>query len=82
MHTDILSFGLFLVGFGFIWQHGSKKLNLERFRSHFGVSPKAIVKVLNDLEIKHHKRNEYVEHVMMALCWLKLYETEHVLEGR
>lgn len=55
---------------------------MERFRSHFGVGPKAIVKLLNDLEIKHHKRNEYVEHVMMALCWLKLYETEHVLAGR
>ena len=58
-HTDILSFGLFLVGFGSIRQHVSERLNLERFRSHFGVGPKAIVKVLNASQEKRVCRTRY-----------------------
>ena len=78
---SVMSFGLELVGFGAKKQNVQDKLNLQCFRSHFGIGPEAIVAIIAD--IKHNKReNIILSHLMMTLCWLKLYETEHVMSGR
>lgn len=78
----ILSIGLSLVGFGEERQCVSTRLNNERFRSHFGIGPKAIVAAFKDLQKYNPSENLEVEHFLMALCWLKIYDTEHVMSGR
>ncbi len=50
---------------------------MQCFRAHFGVGPKAIVAMLKDLSSKQN-----VGHIMIMLCWLKLYETKHIMSGR
>ena len=76
----IMSLGLEMVGFGAKRQNVRDKLNMQRFRSHFGVGPEAIVDIIADM--KNGKRDTLLSHLMMTLCWLKLYETEHVMSGR
>jgi hypothetical protein len=78
---SVMSFGLELVGFGAKRQNVRDLLNLQCFRSHFGIGPESIVAIIADM--KHNKReNIILRHLMMTLCWLKLYETEHVMSGR
>jgi hypothetical protein len=74
---SVMSFGLDMVGFGAKRQTVRDSLNMQCFRAHFGVGSKAIVAMLKDLSSKQN-----VEHIMITLCWLKLYETEHVMSGR
>jgi hypothetical protein len=73
---SVMSFGLEMVGFGAKRQNVRDNLSIRRFRSHFGIGPAVIVAIIvdtkNDIELKH----------LMTLCWLKLYETEHVMSGR
>ena len=45
---SVMSFGLELVGFGAKRQNVRDKLNLQRFRSHFGIGPEAIVAIIAD----------------------------------
>ena len=54
------------------------KLNVQRFRSHFGISPEAIVDIIADM--KNGKRDTLLSYLMMTLCWLKLYKTEHACQ--
>ena len=42
----VMSFGLELVGFGAKRQNVRDKLNLQRFRSHFGIGPEANVAII------------------------------------
>ncbi len=74
---SVMSFGLDMVGFGAKRQTVQDSLNMQRFRAHFGVGPKAIVAMLKDLSSKQN-----VEHIMITLCWLKLYKTKHIMSGR
>ena len=75
----ILSKGLSLVGFPRSRQKVRHGLNGERFRSFYGVGPKAVTSILKDLE---NKVDMEVSHFFMTLNWLRLYDTEHVLSGR
>jgi hypothetical protein len=78
---SIMSYGLHVAGFS--KQNVAEKLNMQRFRSHFGISPKAIVAILNDLpNQKNEQEQKKVECLLMTLSWLKLYETKHVMLGR
>ncbi len=78
---SVMSYGLHIAGFS--KQNVTEKLNMQRFRSHFGVRPKAIAAILNDLpNQENEQKQKKVERVMMTLCWLKLYETEPVMAGR
>ena len=43
----IMSYGLHVAGFS--KQNVAEKLNMQHFRSHFGIGPKAIVAILNNL---------------------------------
>jgi hypothetical protein len=74
---SVMSFGLEMVGFGAKRQKVRDTLNMQRFRSHFGIGPEAIIDLIADM-----KRDTLLSHLMMALCWLKLYETKHVMSGR
>jgi hypothetical protein len=81
----ILSFGLDIVGFWAARQNVSDKLNLKRFRSHYGIGPGAIMAIATDMRIdfKNNKKSaKEMKYILIALCWLKLYETEHVMAGR
>ena len=80
--NEIFAFGLSHVGFGEERQKCEVGLSMKRFRAHFGVSPKAI-KALVAL-LKHYYPSDQVSLLVlcMAICWLKLYETEHVMAGR
>jgi hypothetical protein len=75
----ILSKGLSLVGFPSSRQKVRHSLNVERFRSFYGVGPKAATAILKDLEKKAEME---ISHFFMTLNWLRLYDTEHVLSGR
>ena len=77
---SVMSFGLEMVGFGAKRQKVRDTLNIQRFRSHFGIGPEAIIDLIADM--KHDKRDTLLSHLMMTLCWLKLYETKHVMSGR
>jgi hypothetical protein len=63
----------------------NEEKNLERFRSAFGVSPKACAAVFRDLQlfdIGNAKVDKPAVHKMlMALYWLKTYQTETVISG-
>ena len=62
----VMSFGLEMVGFGEKRQNVQDKLNMQRFRSHFGVGPEAIVDIFSD--IKHGKKRDdsLLSHLMMT----------------
>jgi hypothetical protein len=75
-----MSLGLELVGFGAKRQNKQDELQLQHFRSHFVIGPKAIIAIIAGM--KNNKRENILSHLMMILCWLKLYETEHVMSGR
>jgi hypothetical protein len=78
---SIMSYGLHVAGFS--KPNLGKKLNMQHFRSHFGIGPKAIVAILNNLpNQKNEQEQKKVECLMMTLCWLKLYKTKHVMLGR
>jgi hypothetical protein len=75
---DVLSLGLSLVGFKGDRQNVGDTLNNRRFRAFYGVGPKALARLFNDL---HANKPDIVKY-MMAVNWLKLYDTEHVLSAR
>jgi len=79
---SILAYGLSSVGFGDARQKVSKRLNMERFRGHFGVGPKAIAACFKDLKAMYKNEKLELKHFMMTVCWLKLYETGSVMAGR
>ena len=74
--TSVLSYGLQIVGFEIGRQDVAEELLMKRFRSHFGIGPKAIIAILKDMT------DIDLEKLLMTLCWFKLYETEHVMAGR
>ena len=63
----VMSFGLEMVGFGAKRQNVRDKLNVQRFRSHFGVSPDATVDIITDM-LKHGKKRDdsLLSHLMMT----------------
>jgi hypothetical protein len=76
IRPSCLRLGLSLVGFDEQRQKVSDELNLDRFHAFFGIGPKAVAALYNDLE------SADPHHLLLAISWLKLYDTEHVLAGR
>jgi hypothetical protein len=74
---SVMPFGLEMVGFGAKRQKVRDTLNMQHFRSHFGIGPEAIIDLIANM--KHDKSDTLLSHLMMTLCWLKLYETKHVM---
>lgn len=79
---DIRELGLSLVGFGTMRQQVSDKLNTDRFRAFYGVSPKALESLFICLQDKFGESSAKLEDFLMTMNWLKSYDTEHVLAGR
>jgi DDE superfamily endonuclease len=77
---EILALGLSFVGFPEFRQRVANALNKRRFRSFFGVSPKALSNLYADLCNICPSIN--VSTFFTAINWLKLYDSEHVLSGR
>ena len=78
---SVMSCGLHIAGFS--KQNVAEKLNMQHFVSHLRVGPKAVAAILNNLPNQENKQNQKkVKRIMMMLCWLKLYETEHIMAGR
>lgn len=73
---SLMASALAKVGFAGKRQDVRLALNLQRFRAFFGVGPKALAALFNDLI----DRNE--TDFLITMNWLKLYDTEHVLSGR
>jgi hypothetical protein len=78
--NSLLELGLSLVGFSCDRQKVAEKLNLRRFRSFFGVGPKALAALYSDLQ-QTPQQPGLVE-FLLSVNWLKLYDSEHVLAGR
>ena len=78
----VLAIGLSYVGFGDERQKCERDLSKSRFRGHFGSSPK-VIKALIALMKQYQPDDEVdLKNLLMALCWLKLYDTEVVMAGR
>jgi hypothetical protein len=77
---NVLALGLELVGFPPHRQMTAKTLKLRRFRSFFGVGPKALAELCHDLSRSTaHFDNTFL---FLAVNFLCGYDTEHVLAGR
>lgn len=78
----MLSYGLSLVGFPTERQRCRESLSVARFRSFFGIGPKALSALFNDLiQLKKLEKND-INSFLMTMNWLKCYDVEHNLAGR
>ncbi len=55
---SVMSFGIEMVGFGAKRQNIRDSLNMQHFRSHFGVGPEAIVAILKDLPNEQNEQEQ------------------------
>jgi hypothetical protein len=81
--SDLSSGQLYSMGLsyaGFDRSRQGNQADMRRFRAHFGVSPEAIEALIADIERGGKKVTP--KNLFMAICWLKLYETEEVMAGR
>lgn len=78
---DILFFGLLKVGFDERSQRKTRSsLRVARFKAHFGVGPKTVHAIYVDLRKECASSN--LKYQLLAMNWLKLYDTEHVAAAR
>lgn len=63
----------------------SKKIELRRFKAYFGCSPERCAQLWSlihqNKSAKRWVRGGSPQHLMWALLWLKLYNTEEVVSG-
>jgi hypothetical protein len=76
---EMLLFGLGLMGLRAV---GSEHTNNIRFRSHYGIGPKGVFAMFNDL--KQLRDNDEVDPcgLLMAMNFLKCYKTEPCMASR
>jgi hypothetical protein len=74
----MLQFGLLHAGFNADRQKVVAATNIRRFRAFYGVGPNALSALYNDLPGPKKDPMRF----LMAVKWLMLYDTEHVLSGR
>jgi hypothetical protein len=77
---EVLSLGLDLVGFPAFRQRVDHDLKIRRFRAFFGIGPKAMKALFDDLYNILPEIDSTT--FFLTINWLKLYDTEHVLSGR
>ena len=81
--TTIYTIGLVKAGFGIERQNRcSEEVCMKRFRAHYGIGPRAIHALIIDLRACQPDRPVSLESLLMALSWMKLYDTEEVMAGR
>ena len=74
--VEILVFGLSLVGFESSRQQVREELNIRRFRSHYGVGPKAIEALIKDLN--PIDSGKVLDDIIPALL-IRIYKIKHQL---
>lgn len=80
-HMEIEQMGLEFAGFDSRRRASAgEKLNVERFKAHYGVGPITVEALFNDLLVKFPDFDYRLG--LMAMNFLKCYETEHVMAGR
>ena len=80
-HEEILGKGLCLVGFNRQRQlRVNANRNLNRFKSFFGVGPKVLSNLFNDLREKND--SFCLTSGLMVMDWLKSYDRQHQMTGR
>ena len=80
-HEEILGKGLCLVGFNRQRQlRVNANRNLNRFKSFFGVGPKVLSNLFNDLREKND--SFCLTGGLMVMDWLKSYDRQHRMAGR
>jgi hypothetical protein len=77
---SILAIALGFVGFPPTRQKKGKELKLRRFRAFFGVGPKALAELSNDLATS--MTNFDITALFLAVNFLSGYDNEHILAGR
>jgi hypothetical protein len=84
--NSILTLGLKWAGFD---RKVREKEELRRFRSFYGIGPLAIEKMLHDMQTVNDQetgipicKKPNILYHLMALNWLKTYDTETILAGR
>ena len=68
--ATILAFGLEAVGFGQKRQQVQMKLNMTRFKAHYGVGPRTIQALYKDLKEKY--KSTELKPCMITLNWFKV----------
>jgi hypothetical protein len=74
--AQVMTLGLDLAGF--VGRHSTRIVNNRRFRAHYGIGAASVSAMYNDLRVEMVQCNRF----LLALNFLKLYDTEHVLSGR
>lgn len=80
--STILAHGLVYAGFGDRRQTCSETVCMRRFRAHYGVGPRAMQALIIDLRTYQPNKSVALKPLLIALCWMKLYDTEEVMAGR
>lgn len=57
------------------------KKNLSRFRRAFGVGPETVAQILNDLSQHEVEEEPDAVWLLIALNWIRVYNTEEFMEG-
>jgi hypothetical protein len=83
---EITRIGLHYAGFDDSRQAAvSLETNLERFRSSYGALPLSCSQILADIQADDIGDNQIVKpnvvYLLMSLCWMNTYVTEHTLAG-
>jgi len=66
---------------GFEVKQSSSKLNIRRFREHYGVGAEACASIFNDLYATVIPTDENLREFLMTMNWLKCYPTEGIMAG-
>jgi DDE superfamily endonuclease len=76
----VVFFGYGLERAGHSWNktslEGATKLDFHRFRSFYGIGPKACKNVFEEIKEKRLVKNPKIDHFLVALSWMKQYPTE------
>ena len=80
--NHLLRLGLEIVGFkARRIQRTRYKKKLSRFRSAFGVGADTVAQILNDLSQHEIKEDPDAVWLLIALNWIRVYNTEEFMEG-
>ena len=78
---NILAESLNYVGFEGRQQNVNPSVNYERFRSFFGIGPKAAAAVFLDIQEVLKVDSPILRYFVMALYWMKSYDTLQIMSG-
>ena len=75
--VEVLSVGLYYVGFDKSRQRVNLDTNICRFKALYGINPKAVCAMFANIKEKYPSQN--LRDVLMAMYWVKLYNSWEVM---